>query len=96
MINNYNDYSLRYLLFDHQDAEIGITRLDWSGDLKLRVTQRNKKGEMLGHELGVPEDLAICVCDEHGNFHWTLFGDFHRSLTLTIFTETLLIFRMLH
>lgn len=68
MINNYNDYSLRYLLFDHQDAEIRITRLDWSGDLKLRVTQRNKKGEMLARELGMPEDLALCVCDEYGNF----------------------------
>lgn len=68
MINNYNDYSLRYLLFDHPDAEIRITRLDWSGDLKLRVTQRNEKGEMLGYELGVPEDLALCVCDEYGNF----------------------------
>ena len=68
MINNYNNYSLRSLLFNRPDAEIRITQLGWSGDLKLRVTQRNKKGEMLGHELGVPEDLAICVCDEHGNF----------------------------
>lgn len=35
MINNYNNYSLRSLLFNRPDAEIRITQLGWSGDLKL-------------------------------------------------------------
>ena len=69
MNDNYNDYSLRYLLFDHPNTEIRITQLDWSGDLKLKVIQRNDKCEMIrGYEIGVPEDLALCVCDEYGHF----------------------------
>lgn len=47
MNDNYNDYSLRYLLFDHPNTEIRITQLDWSGDLKLKVIQRNDKCEMI-------------------------------------------------
>lgn len=73
MNDNYNDYSLRSLLLAHPNAEIKIRLRDFNERLVLRVALGNDYYDNYistrSFEITFPEeDLALCVCDDHGNF----------------------------
>lgn len=71
MTENYSDYSLQTLLSEHPNAEIKIRLRDFNKRLVLRVILRSDDYiPIRSFEITLRnDDLALCLCDEHGNLH---------------------------